>query len=296
MTISCFNLTLKSPSAFDATHALPLRIFAAFLLLGSAWGLSASFSLAAQTIATAPRQPAAVELLTQQLRSLGGADAWQHVKGAKVSGIEKSTHEQGDIPFTWEDHWEQHYKMYRDSSHGGKRRRLLQDADNPTNHPEDSANSSSTTKLPTPPQFDPGTALLSHLPGAALEHILKGREYEISLSMPHTELSSSVAGLECVHILKIPKAATYAPVNIFVCSSPQDHRPAVAIIELRDLIDPSHKLYEAIWYKSFRENDGGLIVPVEVEIRKPHGRTDTYLFNGMSLNPELDKAFVGGQQ
>jgi hypothetical protein len=247
-----------------------------------------------QTSAKPRRDPAAISILQNELNALGGAEAWKNVHGIKVHGSRRTSKEAPEESFTWEDHWDKRYKFYRDTFPGGKRKRFLQDADRQPQPVTDSSSTSTTVKKPlSPPEMDPVDVLLLHVPAAAIFHVLNHAEYSVTVvDSPTKDVQSKK---ECARIRK-QVAPSSQPVDVVLCSVLDSHLPVVAQIELRNLMNPGHPLYEEIRYSGFAPING-VLLPTKTEFKRPTGQIHSLVFHDLVVNPTPEPtAFGGGAQ
>ena len=240
------------------------------------------------------RSQAALSILHAQLNALGGDDVWSPVHGVKLEGT--NTLGATTTSFTWEDHWQHKYKFYRDTFPDGSRHRFLQDPDRQTTTTTSAGSQSTGKKKLVPPQMDLVDVLLLHMPGAAIDFVLKDTSYQITrVPVLLRDRKPALDKAECVRIQKPLGEGHQSSVDVTLCSSTEDHLPLMAKIQLDNLMDVQHPVFEYISYSGFSKLNG-LSVPTTTVLRKPSGQTHSLTFKTVVINPPMNQSDFSGEK
>jgi hypothetical protein len=241
---------------------------------------------------TVQRDPAALSVLQKAITALGGTTNWSAVRGATVTGNYIRDRDPGSTSFSWSDDWSNGARLKRDNngSNGGHHSIYLQDASTPSTNSVP-AEAGSTQKAPPRPRFDSVTAMVVHLPGAALNLAVDTPSYSITTILPPR---SGPSNLACVRILTPTSVNGYDPMDLSICFSPDSSLPVSAYISLRNLFHSHSRLIEVVQYTDFQKA-GTLTVPFHVSVISPARITNAVTIGSVSWNPAFSATtFSGG--
>jgi hypothetical protein len=276
-----------------------LALLAAFLLSSGAM-LLPPLTVAQSQEGSAPlRDPDAIAIIQSSLNAMGGTEAWVLLRAATTTGSLTAPNSASASPFTWTDDWTAGIRMRRDNTaKDGSHKLFVQGsaADLPSAPP--SANDAVTAKF-HPPHFDKVTALIFHLPGAALSVVLQDSKYSISTTSPPNPRRSfqgkpdradrstpDLSDTSCVLIVRTPQGSGDSAANLTLCFSNKSKLPVYAKVMQPNIIDPTKPLPETVEYSGFRRM-GPVFVPSAVSIIDPLKRQKVLTVNSVSWNANL---------
>jgi len=242
---------------------------------------------------SAIRDPNAVALIDSALAVMGGNSAWSALHGATVNGTYVENNNSPGATFTWSDEWSGPERMRRDLARakGGPHSLYLQDGSTQAQNPP--AFSSNGPKTITRPHFDKVSALIVHLPGAALFLARQDRAYRLAIMTPPPSLRTNT---KCVKVQRPPQSSGENAVDIAVCFSIESSLPVSTYIALPDLLRPTRRLLETVRYDGFQAV-GSVLVPKQLSVINPAKQVKTITISSASWNPAFSAAtFSGGAQ
>jgi len=245
--------------------------------------------VSAQTaIPSAPRDPAATQLLTNALNASGGMNAWQSVHGAKVSGsitaqsMSKTGQTSTTNTFVWLDDWSTGHPRYnRATTNSAGTTHIMR-------HGDSASFIAHTPKgEPRAIKFDPATVLLTHLPAASLAMILNDTNYSVTrTSNPNDSAHNEV--------LVSKPDGTMA--QIWFVSVATGQIDAVRYTS-PDVLNSSHFTWDVAVYNHY-QSAGGLSFPDQVTMVRSNGAPVQIEFKTLEVNPTVsasDFTLGGGQ-
>jgi hypothetical protein len=236
------------------------------------------------------RDPNTMALVHKSVNAMGGETVWSSIRTAVTTGSSSTFDPSISRTFVWTDDWTGQYRMRRDNTNSdGKVSSFLQ----PSEAATAKTKFQGVAKAPPfqKPVFDRYTALILHLPAAALEIAIQDETYDVQEVSPPKDLHEDAV---CIMVSR-GEAKFGKSVRVTTCMSPKTFLPLVSYIGLQDIGDQKRYNFEAVKYEYFQAF-GVEMVPGRILLEDPVHRVKTITINHITFNPSLpDQEFLGAR-
>ncbi len=221
------------------------------------------------------REESALSIIERAVAASGGMH-WRSIQrvrttGQVVSQVKKDGAWSSETtPIDWLDDWSTGHPQYRRTFHHASKDQTA------VHEGGETFKTRAGDKVVEVRQFDVTLPLLTHLPAAALSHIVSDSRYEVKM-LPQMATSNETAVL--VRIAALPL------VEIWFFSNGTGLPDAVRF-SVPDIRRPVHPAWESAIYKHYRQ-DGSLFLPDQVTLTRPVGQPIEYSFSTIDTHPAV---------
>jgi len=267
----------------DIWPALEIRQLAIHIAVGLAvcptFAQQLPFQRAQEPLTLLPQNAtsdsSAVAAMQAVLKRLGGASAWTTIRSAETHATIFSLDGKKSVPLYLLDDWSTDVTKFR--------RRLPASSQKPVDHigtPARMVHTPNGDKAM--PEFDQARVLLEHLPGAAIEIMLRKPEY-IFKSGSNGRCGPSE---QCVDVYRKGQNGLIVKEQEWTISAATD-LPSCVRYTSPNILGPSTQTWQRIDFDGFR-SVGNVVVPSQVDLGAPNGSHARLSYRVPTFNLQYD--------